>query len=108
MSLTPWQRTNILNALNYLKEIARTSEDVRGELLARGLHEVLDPSRRVIRLQREAAQSTTPEIKAARERRSSRDRRGSVDRRKTQVPIDFPDRRSGGDRRSGNRRGSSE
>ena len=108
MSLTPWQRTNILNALNYLKELARTSEDVRGEMLARGLHEVLDPSRRVIRLQKEAAQSTTPEIKAARERRTATDRRGSDDRRKRQEPIDFPDRRTGRDRRAGNRRGSSD
>ena len=71
MTLTPWQRTNLLAAFNYLKDLARASKDARSGQLAQGLYEVLDPTRRTIRLQREAAQAATAavSVSAARERR---------------------------------------
>jgi hypothetical protein len=104
MTLTPWQRSNILAALNFLKEIART-KDPRAETLAQGLAEVLEPSRRTIRLQREAAQSAAAGAAAGRERRAALDRRRlGVDRRQKQVPFEGPDRRSGQDRREKARR----
>lgn len=70
MSLTPWQRTNILGAVNYLMDASRISSDHRAEVLALGLMEVLDPSRRFVRLQREAPR------RPLRERR--RDGRGAL------------------------------
>jgi hypothetical protein len=107
MTLTPWQRSNILGALNYLKELAR-AKDPRAETLAQGLTEVLEPSRRVIRLQREAAQSAAASAAAGRERRTTADRRRpATDRRQKQLPFEGPDRRTGQDRRAKNRRGTS-
>jgi hypothetical protein len=107
MTLTPWQRANILGALNYLKELAR-STDARAEPLAQGLAEVLEPSRRTIRLQRESAQAAAASAAAGRERRTNADRRRpSTDRRQKQVPFEGPDRRSGRDRRAQNRRTTS-
>jgi hypothetical protein len=104
MTLTPWQRANILGALNYLKEIART-KDPRAETLAQGLAEVLEPSRRTIRLQREAAQAAAAGAGAGRERRASLDRRRlGLDRRQKQLPFEGPDRRAGQDRRAKDRR----
>jgi hypothetical protein len=105
MTLTPWQRTNILGALNYLKEIGRASREARAETLAQGLAEVLEPSRRAIRLQREAAQAASAGAGAARERRNIADRRRRSDRRQGQAPFSGPERRRGGvDRRAGDRR----
>jgi hypothetical protein len=97
MSLTPWQRSNILGAMNYLKDLGRVSPDA--QQLAQGLMEVLDPSRRTIRLQREAAQAATGGAQ------SGRERRGSRERRKQQLPWSGPDRRTGLDRRVRDRRG---
>jgi hypothetical protein len=107
MTLTPWQRSNILGALNYLRELARGGKDARAEALAQGLAEVLEPSRRTIRLQRESAQAAAAGAGAGRERRTTADRRRLVDRRQKQVPIAMPDRRSGRERRAKERRGSS-
>ena len=103
MNLTPWQRSNILAAVNYLKESGKIVQNPQAVLLAQGLMEVLDPSRRTIRLQREAAQSATAGAQAGRERRMGRERR-SADRRKQQVPFEGPDRRTGRERRVSNRR----
>ena len=104
MQLTPWQRSNILAAVNYLKDMGRIVENPQASKLAQGLMEVLDPSKRTIRLQREAAQAATAGAQAGRERRMGRDRRGNGDRRKQQLPFHGPDRRSGRERRSGDRR----
>jgi hypothetical protein len=99
MSLVPWQRSNILGALNYLKELARAKEP-RAEVLAQGLAEVLEPSRRTIRLQREAAQAAAAGAAAGRERRTNRDRRRSAaDRRQARVAFEGRDRRAERDRR---------
>jgi hypothetical protein len=102
MNLTPWQRSNILAALNYLKDPERIGQNPQAIVLVHGLMEVLDPSRRTIRLQREAARSATAGAQAGRERRQ-RDRR-SAERRKQQAPYDGPERRTGRDRRAGDRR----
>jgi hypothetical protein len=107
MTLLTWQRSNILGALNYLKDLARTNKDSRAETLAQGLMEVLEPSRRTIRLQREAAQSATAGAQSGRERRTGRDRRVINERRRQQQPFSGPDRRAGRDRRANDRRGPS-
>jgi hypothetical protein len=104
MTLTPWQRANILGALNYLKEIGRASKEPRAETLAHGLAEVLEPARRAIRLQREASQAASAGAGAGKERRTLADRRRSNDRRRTQVAFGGPDRRRGVDRRAADRR----
>jgi hypothetical protein len=103
MQLTAWQRANILAALNYLKDMGRIIENRQADMLAQGLLEVLDPSKRTIRLQREAARAATAGAQAGRERRMGRERRNG-DRRKQQVPFGGADRRTGRDRRSGDRR----
>ena len=99
MTLTPWQRANILAALNYLKDLGRLGQSPQAQTLAQGLMEVLEPSRRTIRLQREAAQAATAGAQAGRERRQR-------DRRKQQISYSGPEQRSGRERRSGQRRGS--
>ncbi|RPI56873.1 MAG: hypothetical protein EHM55_03890 [Acidobacteria bacterium] len=104
MNLTAWQRSNILAALSYLKDIGRIGESPQAVLLAQGLLEVLEPSRRTIRLQREAALSAAASAQAGRERRTGRDRRAMNDRRRQQLPFNGPDRRTGRDRRAGDRR----
>ncbi len=103
MSLTPWQRSHILAAMSYLKDIGTIGQSPQAAMLAQGLMEVLDPSRRTIRLQREAALSAAASAQAGRERRTGRERR-NTDRRKQQLPFAGPDRRSGRDRRAGDRR----
>jgi hypothetical protein len=105
MTLTPWQRANILAALNYLKDIGRLGLNPQAQTLAQGLMEVLEPSRRTIRLQREAAQAAAAGAQATGRERRSRDRRGSPDRRKQQLLYTGLDRRTGRQRRSGERRG---
>ena len=105
MTLTPWQRASILAALNYLKDIGRVAQNPQALLLATGLMEVLEPSRRTIRLQREAAQAATAGAQSGRERRT-RERRHNAERRKQQAAHAGPERRTGRDRRSGARRSS--
>ncbi len=103
MTFTPWQRASILAALNYLKEIGRIGQNPQALALAQGLTEVIEPSRRTVRLQREAAMAATAGAQSGRERRT-RERRQSPDRRKQQLPYDGPERRTGRERRSGARR----
>src|SRR5712691_8565447 len=79
-----WQRTNIQAAATYLRErIATGASDAKTRAIYEGLLDVLDPTRRATRLQREAAQSATSAvtIQANRERRAHRERRGQRDRR---------------------------
>lgn len=105
MTLTPWQRTSILAALNYLKDIGRLGQNPQAQALSNALMEVLEPSRRTIRLQREAAQAATAGAQAGRERRT-RERRHKPDRRKQPAAYTGPERRTGRDRRAGERRTS--
>jgi hypothetical protein len=100
-----WQRANIMAAANYLRELlSRHPNDLRVKSLYEGLLEVLDPSRRTVRQQRELAQGTTL---AKQERRRS-ERRTGGDRRQTDLGAPGEqERRAGRDRRSGrDRRGS--
>jgi hypothetical protein len=105
MTLTPWQRASILAALNYLKDTGRVGQNPQALSLATGLMEVLEPSRRTIRLQREAAQAATAGAQSGRERRT-RERRHNPDRRKQPAAFTGPERRTGRERRSGQRRSS--
>lgn len=105
MTLTPWQRASILAALNYLKDIVRVEQNPQAQGLAQGLMEVLEPSRRTIRLQREAAQAATAGAHNGRERRTH-ERRYNPDRRRQAIPYAGPERRTGRERRSGERRRS--
>jgi hypothetical protein len=102
-----WQRANIQAAASYLREVmARTPADSRLKLVYEGLLDVLDPSRRTARLQRErAATAATVPVQASRERRATHERR-LADRRKvnsgspTGVERRQNRRRTGPDRRS--------
>lgn len=93
-----WQRANIMAAANYFREmLARTPNDQRVKALYEGLLEVLDPSRRTVRQQRELATAV-----AKQERRRGSDRRVGGDRRKADLgPAGGGERRSGRDRRAG-------
>jgi hypothetical protein len=112
MNFAPWQRASILAAVNYLRD--RTSAgagDPRAEALYQGLLDVLEPSRRAARLQREAAQAAKSAAFAGRERRSAADRRAGRDRRTRDsglpgVGWSGPERRTGRDRRIGRDRRS--
>jgi hypothetical protein len=101
-----WQRANIQAAASYLREVmARAPSDGRAKAVYEGLLDVLDPSRRTARLQRErvAAAAAVP-VQAARERRARHERR-LTDRRKadmgspTGVDRRQNQRRTGRDRR---------
>lgn len=104
-----WQRANIQAAATYLRErIASGSTDAKTKAVYEGLLDVLDPTRRATRMQREMASAAQAAVtvKAARERRSV-DRRTRSDRRKVNVGSPTgADRRSGQDRRTGRDRRS--
>ena len=93
-----WQRANVIAAASFLRELlARDPDNARVKALYEGLLDVVEPTRRVQRQQRELAQAT----KLKQERRSS-ERRSGRDRRQTdlRVPAEL-DRRAGSDRRAG-------
>ena len=106
MSLMPWQRASILGALNYFRDIVRVGGNPQAQILAQGLMEVLEPSKRTIRLQREAAQAATASAQSGRERRARERRRDGTERRKQSAVFNGPERRTGRERRSGERRTS--
>ena len=93
-----WQRANITAAASYLREVlAREPENTRVRTLYEGLLDVMEPTRRVLRHQREMAIATA----IAKERRAV-ERRAGVDRR--QKHLDLPaelERRSKTNRRTG-------
>ena len=73
--ITGWQRANVLAAAQYLRElIVKTPGDARGRAVYEGLLEVLEPSRRVTRQQREMAEAARAAVRV-REQRSGRERR---------------------------------
>jgi hypothetical protein len=106
MSLQPWQRANILAAANYLRELhASDPPGARTEAIQQGLLEVLDPARRVARLQREMATAAKAAATVGQERRDARERR-QKDRRQANLGPPQGERRAGKERRSGaDRRG---
>ena len=100
MTLQTWQRSNILGAVNYLRDVAQQQKDARADALAQGLLEVLEPARRAMRMQREAAHAAAAAAPAGHERRAGKDRRRIPDRRRQALPVEGLDRRRGKDRRS--------
>ena len=83
MNFLPWQRASILAAVSYLREQTRNGAgDLRADALGQGLLEVLEPSRRTARLQREAAHAAKAAALAGHERRTVAERRAGADRRK--------------------------
>lgn len=105
MSLQPWQRANLLAAANYFRQLnASGAASARSATIHQGLLEILDPARRVTRLQREMAEAEKAEARHE-ERRAAKDRR-QKDRRKVNLGWPAHERRNGTDRRSGrDRRG---
>jgi hypothetical protein len=100
-----WQRANIQLAATYLREVIAKGADPRAKAAYEGLLDVLDPSRRTARLQRErAAAAAAVPVQAARERRARHDRRTSERRAvnlgsPTGVERRQSERRTGRDRR---------
>src|SRR5262249_15177306 len=99
-----WQRTNIKAAGAFLRErIAAGDNTPRTKAIYEGLLEVLEPTRRALRVQREMAAETkitaAAAIKAERERRASERRRS--DRRQVNLGSPTGVERRMGDRRTG-------
>lgn len=109
--LTPlqgWQRDAILRAASFIREKhGNPPSDASARMAHDGLLEVLDPSRRTSRLQKEMSDAARGiGVTAKSERRAGRDRRGALpDRRRVNVgpPPGEGDRRRG-ERRTADRR----
>lgn len=100
-----WQRANIQAAATYLRERMNAgANDPRTRAVYEGLLEVLDPNRRTVRVQREAAMAAAAAVTVptTRDRRSITDRRTNHDRRRASLssPTGI-ERRTGIDRRTG-------
>jgi hypothetical protein len=104
----PWQRASIQAAASYLRErISQGDDDRRIKAIYEGLLEVLDPTRRATRVQRElaAAAKAAVTVQEARDRRALADRRRHEDRRKANLGSPTgAERRRGADRRARDRR----
>lgn len=102
-ALQAWQRTNVVAAANCLRElIARDPEDGKLRAAYDGLLDLLDPSRMLVRRQREQAAAAREAASAVKRERRQRERRARSDRRV--IDLGSPtgvERRSGLDRRSG-------
>lgn len=101
--LQNWQRANLVAAINFLGEIiGRSPGDVRVKAVYEGLLDVLDPSRRATRSQREMAEASRTAATTTGSERRRAERRKSSDRRAVGFsPPGGIERRSGLDRRSG-------
>lgn len=98
--LTGWQRANVLAAAQYLRELLlKTPGDLKGRAVYDGLLEVLEPTRRVARQQREMAEAAKAAVRI-REQRSGRERRAAERRVANLGPPGGQDRRRA-ERRSG-------
>jgi hypothetical protein len=100
-----WQSENIKAAASYMRERIGTGDDSpRTKAIYEGLLDVLDPTRRATRVQREMAvaskQAAAAAIKAERERRAA-ERRRNADRRKLNLGSPTGVERRKGERRSG-------
>ena len=101
--VTGWQRSNVLAAAEYLRGVlSQTPGDAKARVVYEGLLEVLDPSKRTARLQREvsAARAAVPVA----ERRAAADRRTGTERRKVNLGPPAGMERRKNDRRSGHER----
>jgi hypothetical protein len=105
-ALQGWQRTNVIAAANCLREqLARKPGDPKLLAAYEGLLDLLDPSRLLVRKQREMAEAARQAATAIRNERRTQDRR-AADRRKVNVGPPAPgterrrgERRTGADRR---------
>ena len=100
-----WQRATIQAAASYMRErISQGATDPKTKAIYEGLLEVLDPTRRATRIQREAfaGAKAAAIVQAARERRAADERRRLEDRRKeNRGSPTGGERRRGEDRRAG-------
>jgi hypothetical protein len=95
--MSGWQRANVLAAAQYLRDIvARRPDDVKGHAVYEGLLEVLEPSRRTVRQQRELSEAARLSVMSREKRTNIERRRG--DRRRVNLGS------SGGERRKDQRR----
>jgi hypothetical protein len=101
--VTSWERANIQAAASYLRErMTQGAIDAKTKAVYEGLLEVLDPTRRATRVQREmsaAAKSAVTVQATNRQRRAAAERRRKEDRRK--LNLGSP---TGTERRTVNRR----
>jgi hypothetical protein len=103
--LQGWQREAILKAAQLLRDrFGNPPVDAQARSAHDGLLEVLDPSRRTVRLQKELSEATRKATMTERAERRARERR-AADRRKVNVgpPAGTPERRKG-ERRTGSDR----
>lgn len=104
--LQGWQREAILKAAQLLRDrYGNPPVDAQARSAHDGLLEVLDPSRRTVRLQKELSEATRKATMTERAERRARERR-ATDRRKVNVgpPAGAPERRKGERRTGGDRR----
>jgi hypothetical protein len=104
--LQGWQREAILKAAQLLRDrFGNPPVDSQARSAHDGLLEVLDPSRRTVRLQRELSEATRKATMTERAERRARERR-AADRRRVNLgpPPDTPERRKGERRTGGDRR----
>lgn len=95
-----WQRANVMAAAAFLREIlALEPDNVRVTAVYEGLLDVIDPARRVLRLQRELANAVEKQERRNIERRAGSDRR----QKDLRVPAEF-DRRAAARRVASDRR----
>src|ERR1700730_8538467 len=98
-----WQRTNVQTAVAYMRDrMASGDDDVRTKAVYEGLLDVLDPTRRTARMQREAAESAKVgvPVSTARDRRTRIERRRDADRRRARLNrAETLERRAGRERR---------
>jgi hypothetical protein len=106
-TLTGWQRENVMQAAAFLRDrFGNPPGDPRARQIHDGLLEILDPSRRSVRLQREMSEAARKAALTAKTERRAQERR-RTDRRKANLgpPAGTPDRRKG-ERRTGRDRRS--
>ena len=99
-----WQRANVLAAAQYLRDlVARAPDDVKAQSVYQGLLEVLEPSRRTVRQQRELSDAARESVRL-REKRAGAERRAAERRRVNLGPPAAErrsiERRTGRDRRN--------
>ncbi len=103
--LQGWQREAILKAAQLVRDrFGNPPVDVQARAAHDGLLEVLDPSRRTVRLQKELSEATRKAAMTERTERRARERRAS-DRRRVDLgpPPGAPEGRKG-ERRTRDRR----
>lgn len=103
--MNSWERANIQAAASYLRErMTQGAIDAKTKTVYEGLLDVLDPTRRAARVQREMATAARAAVtvQANRQRRAAADRRRQQDRRKENLgsPVGV-ERRAGAERRAG-------